>query len=61
MTIKVKILGNTVTKDGAKHINDIQVYEDNDFNDWYTFVNYITYQLRASASFVGLVYYLETI
>ncbi len=61
MKIKVKILGNIVTKDGAKHINDIQIYEDSDFNDSYTFVNYITYQLRVSAEFIGLVYYLETI
>ena len=61
MRIKVKILGNTVTKDGAKFINDIQVYEDKDFNDEYTFVNYITYKLRSECDFLGLVYHLETI
>lgn len=59
MTIKVKILGNVVTKDGAKFINDIQIYDDKDFNDGYTFVNYITHQLRETTSFIGLCYLIE--
>jgi hypothetical protein len=59
MTIKVKIMGNIVTKNGAKHINEIQEFTDKDFSETHTFVNYITYMLRTQADFLGLVYFVE--
>ena len=59
MTIKVKILGNIVTKNGAKYINEIQEFTDKDFTETHTFVNYITYMLRTQADFIGNVYYYE--
>lgn len=59
MTIKVKILGNIVTKNGAKHINEIQEFTDKDFTEVHTFVNYITYMLRTQADFIGNIYYYE--
>lgn len=61
MTIKVRIMGNINTKNGAKHIDEVQEFTENDEDilSEKSFVDYITYMLRNKVDFIGLCYQIK--